>query len=236
MKINQKKSNYKIVELFGLPGVGKTTFAKKIINDLSDEYAKIYEIRDVYFYKEGNKTKILTLILMFVSPFRLKLNIFLLVYLLSNKISFHKVKYGLKLLKFVFQIDRVAKISKEDEIIFLEEGVVQYLAAICMYDKRIQLNNAFYKYLSSRYDNHLAFSCVLDVERVFKHIRSRNSAYHKFDAIENDKELLLRLTFFGSNLFMISKYMNKNKKKTILDFSLDLKVNIKIVKNAIRIY
>lgn len=224
-------SKIKIVELYGLPGCGKSSLTKSLLLDLqkncTTEIIKRSDISMV-INKYWNRPLYLFFVLLvhLFKPSNIKLKILLLKYTISFPLNRYSIIY---LLYMIIVIDLYK--NNNNKTIILDEGIVQFLSSIPhnipIPIKEVNLVKRISKTIESMNINYLCVECQLDREINVQRLKQRNRndrfAYRKgLEDLLNTKE---------SNLSLIANEIAKNK--LIVNMQNECSINSLIILKSI---
>lgn len=219
-----------IVELFGFPGVGKTTFYNAVSHQMNYNLDNISR-NDVYFFNEIGNSKYLTVLFALFSFKLFKLKVLLLFDLLKHNVKAKKIAYNLKILKYAYQLIRVNSEKKsKGKLMILDEGLLQYLLVVNVYYKR----NSIIKYVRLIYEyfpNYKFIYFKRNINENLKNLKSRgdlnnhdyfiNTKINFYTKIYNyidTLEVVLGNTIKESLTLDLSKLNYERAKKMYFDF------------------
>lgn len=118
------------IELYGLPGAGKTTISAPVIDLLRKDGFRVANLKDVYLRNCTGKSKVRVFVEMILRLRRYPIYWRILRYGVSVSLSKECLKYLIKLLFLVHQIFESMESGLYD-VILCEEGIVQYITSLC---------------------------------------------------------------------------------------------------------
>lgn len=195
-------------ELYGLPGAGKTTLCRPVINFLEDNGYKVADLDCIYHRncRNGNKIPVFLKLLLKVRLYPLYFKL-LKVYLSCNS-SDRSFSFFLKSVFLSYQILDANKKGKYD-IILCEEGFVQYISSFSYAEKlpNTESIKELCSYIHSLIEVHL-IQCLLGVEDSFKRIEGRPVVSRRYSSTCPAEQLRKALDTKSINLSVISSYFS----------------------------
>lgn len=222
--------NVKIIELYGLPGCGKSTLTHSIISILQNEYPDIVLCRAnisgrINKYWNRPLCLFLCLVLELLKPTNYKTKIFLLKYAFSFPFN----RYSIIYLLYTFIVIDLYRKNKA-KIIVLDEGIIQFLSSIP--HNRVIKETELVELISNSINKFsfdtLFIECQLDLDTVIHRIKERNRK-DRF-AYQNCLEELLMIK--ETNLALISNAIARNK--VIIDMDASSLSNAEMVIHKIK--
>ena len=121
-----------VIELYGCPGVGKSTVVKSVEKILEQNGVPFFNYYDI-FYDGTNSTmhRIFSYILAIITPQNINVNIHILKACLQLKCHLKYAVYLMYLYKRIKDAER-----KDDRIILLDEGIIQFISSMS-HEKKI---------------------------------------------------------------------------------------------------
>lgn len=222
--------NIKIIELFGLPGCGKSTLTRSILSILQGEYPGIVLRRSdisgqINKYWDRPLCLFLCLVLKLLKPTNYKTKTFLLKYALSFPLNRYSIIY---LLYTVMVVDLYR--NNKTQIIVLDEGIIQFLSSIPHDNviKKVELIERITNSINEIPFDALYVECQLDLDSTMYRIKQRNKK-DRFAYKDSLGELLM---IKETNLALISNAIARNK--VIVDMKDSSINNAEIVINKIK--
>ncbi|MBR4837226.1 MAG: ATP-binding protein [Bacteroidales bacterium] len=222
--------NIKIIELYGLPGCGKSTLTHSILSILQREYPGIVLRRSdisgkINKYWDRPLCLFLCLGLELLKPTNYKTKTFLLKYALSFPFNRYSIIY---LLYTVMVIDLYR--NNKTQIIVLDEGIIQFLSSIPHDNviKKVELIERITKSINENPFDVLYVDCQLDLDSTMYRIKQRDKK-DRFAYKDSLGELLM---IKESNLALISNSIVRNK--VIVDMKDSSINNAEIIINKIK--
>jgi len=194
------------IELFGLPGAGKTTITNPVIEALREEGFRVAGLSEVYFRNccDRNKTKVWFEIITSLKKYPVYFQIFL--YGLSVSISASSVKF---LLKFIFLVHQIMKTKEEGkyDIVLCEEGIIQHLSSLS-YLKQLPDNKRLDEVMLSitKVINIEAINCVINIEECINRVNSREESSQRFSSKIPGSVLFQALKMKEKNLMIVANH------------------------------
>lgn len=158
-------------ELYGIPGAGKTTVTKSLLQQLKEDGYKIAGFDEVYYRRDFKlrSLKAYVEILFHISEYPLLYH-YLMLY---NKCSCRNRHYFMKLILYSHQILMTCKENKYD-MMFLEEGIIQFISSM-FYMEELPANNNIQRiagYFSKRIKV-VPIYCDVEIKESMKRIKER---------------------------------------------------------------
>lgn len=178
----------RIIELYGLPGCGKTTIRENLVHSSSEttSYARMTELSQKYnrlsLYKK----------LVYI-PYKTWFRIIL--FLISMPIHKHKEWILYRKFFILAVIYKFSRHTKGYNYIIIDHGFIQSLVSL-MNGNTIYLSNKqrnrFLKIIKS-FPLCTFVYCSIPVELSMERIHKRNRGYGRLDVIKDDKKLIQKL-------------------------------------------
>lgn len=198
----------KYIEMYGLPGAGKTTISVPVIKKLREEGYRVAGLSDVYFRncKTRRKTKVWLELAFSFKNYPLYVELF--KYGLSLPQTLDNIRYLFKQLFFVHQIIKTQEEGQYD-IALCEEGIIQHMTSLS-YTQDLPdttfLRNCILKLYKAT--NVVAINCLIDIETSLNRIEGRDdSSSRRFSSKTSSDLLLTVLNVKKRNLAVLAKYI-----------------------------
>ena len=222
--------NIKIIELYGLPGCGKSTLTHSILSILQSEYPGIVLRRSdisgkINKYWNRPLCLFLCLVLELLKPCNYKTKTFLLKYALSFPFN----RYSIIYLLYTVMVINLYRNNKT-QIIVLDEGIIQFLSSIPHDNviKKVELIERITNSINENPFDALYVECQLDLDTTMYRIKQRDRK-DRFAYKDSLGELLM---IKETNLALISNAIVRNK--VIVDMKDSSINNAEIVINKIK--
>ena len=195
----------KIIEFFGLPGSGKSTLCKEIIQQMG-EGRRIYTYQDITRAVSTRKRRIPYSILVHMNPFRWKY-----IYLLRRFCKQYESvsKQAIRVLIALYDISSLIRVFSKTGIVILDEGFVQNLTSIA-HLHAVAANDRL-KVLVEYIQHHLdifVVECRVDEEAVISRLRARGRK-DRFNTIQQHADLCNALRIKKDNLAIVAKQFGR---------------------------
>lgn len=197
----------KIIELVGLPGVGKTTISKKLSLYLENMGYTVYNREDILYPNLINNIHYRFICLLLKPKVYMMIIKALKIYKLYGKGSNRFLYFE----KFLYLYERIrwfvySKAETNDKtILILDEGIIQYLSSI-PHDSSIASHANEYRISEVKdiYKKTLIVNCFQDFDTVIERILNRGKYNDRFYLSNRDKMRHL-LKIKSTNLDIIIK-------------------------------
>jgi len=216
-----------IIEFFGLPGSGKTTVYKCLLQSNEDD------LSFTKFNADKLHTDRWSLLLRFLKPLSM-FNLLQFIYMVIRISGFSDLPgkiYKYSAYWFVYNRDYVQCQNNDDTYILYQQNIFNMILSVLhlneeVSEKQIQkMVNFFLPHT----DNFILVITELDVETVAKRISNRPTSGSRFDSYE-DEELIVNLSKLYRNFERLKKIIYKNNIKTIeLDMHNSVKENTAVI-------
>lgn len=224
----------KVIELYGLPGSGKSTLSEELSNRLKGENLRIGYKSNI-FAKYKNKKKINKIFTNFLLLFYdLRLNFYLILfatqYGLFNR---ERVKRIRLLMLLNYLLSKESKRSYYD-ILILDEGFVQFITSI-PHEQRISNNSRIIKlteHISNKNKQSYLIKCEINIDESLKRISNRSTPSPRFDFLPT-KDLRRLLDIKKANLYFVGGNM-KYKKMSKLNMKNKVNSNVDLILSYFR--
>ena len=179
-------SSPKIIELYGLPGCGKTTLCEKLINYFPQ---KIIDVESIWLnFREQSVIRQISAI-----PFK-TLTKLLFLFLLSPKLSKKELNIYIGFFVHIMAYSYVRKTKYE--YLISDNGLIQDVVSL-FYKKESKFSRKHVTVICSLlkdFDNSTQIYCDIPVTLSLERIRKRNRNKGRLDLISENKKLLGALT------------------------------------------
>lgn len=197
------------IELYGLPGAGKTTLCRPVISILKDMGYKVASLDDVYNRncRGGRKYSVFLKMLFKVKLYPLYYKFW--KFFMSCNPDDRDFSYFVKALFLSYQILDTNK-NGDFDVILCEEGFIQYISSFCYSDE--MLESVALKKLCTYISSLLilyTIHCNLDTEESFKRINGRPVISRRFSSSCSSEILKKALISKDANLKIISSHFPK---------------------------
>lgn len=199
----------KYIELYGLPGAGKTTVSVPVINRLRDSGLKVADLSAVYFRNCKSKNKLRVLVELAFSYKNYLIYLSLIRYGFTAIRTYDGLASFFKLFFLIHQLMMTIRENRYD-LVLCEEGVIQYLSSL-NYTEEMRDNTALallFTRLQSRFDI-IAVNCRISVEESMNRIKGRGETSRRYSRKTPSDLLRLALRTKERNLTTIAKYLSK---------------------------
>ena len=196
------------IELYGLPGAGKTTITAPVIDMLRRDGLQVANLKDVYLRNCKGNSKVFVLLEMIIRFRRYPIYWRILRYGLSISIKKECIKYLIKLLFLVHQIYESVNSGLYD-VILCEEGIVQYITSLC-YLEDLPDTKLLSKIIEiiNKTINPIAIYCEISEEESLLRITKRsNSISLRFSSKIPIDVLEKAIEKRGRNMLVVAKYL-----------------------------
>lgn len=189
----------KIIECFGLPGSGKSTYISQM-----KKQVELPESVNVYLRKEGDSkfldkafdhpnTRIRSLLQFFVCIYYVIQRPFFFVAVLKSLViyRFNRNYFSVlrNLTEALYCYSKLNRIKKTNDYMLLDEGLIQYLGALV-------INTPYNKKLPQGIVNHVLSSYIdglihveIDFETAIRRIKDRNDGKSRFDYMKDEQAI-----------------------------------------------
>lgn len=201
-----------LVEMYGCPGSGKTTISNAVIEKLRLQGYKIADTKNIYY--SGNLRNYKILLLLKIILDRKNWRLYSLIFKVGLKygVNFENLKYIGYLMILSYQLTAAFKFQRYD-VIFLDEGMVQYVSSL-MHTKQIIVDKNLENLINEilfKIGNIYLINCVLDLKINIQRLRSRgNKKVTRFIRVDDDQLLLSMLRIKRKNLDSLAKLFSKS--------------------------
>lgn len=228
MAINKKQKPV-VIEFLGIPGAGKSTIAKELINHLINSGYKVADYSDAkkYIQLSSTRRKKLSWLLLLLANIRLVAWLF--------KFRPLNLRYRLGHLLDALWIEKQltkTTFAKFDYVI-VDQGASQALSAV-LDTSKYNTEHAVTHFLNKAYDRKekLLITCFLDSKSAYKRLKYRSDVYNqgKLDNLKNIDEIKLMYHAISYNIEQITNWVKCNGYNVLeLDTNYDAQFNAKII-------
>ena len=201
-----------VIDLYGLPGCGKSTITYNLYNNLIEQNFKVEMFNKNEYSNIGNRNKNLIIdYLRIFLPRNIKF-FFNVIYKIKKRKSQDKkiilnqtVKERVwKNLRLTLLYDKLSRNSDFD-VVIVDQGIVQDLSEFIMFKKILNedIQNYFNYYYKSK-NTFIFVNLNLSVEKSIERLKNRNRKEYAFDFLD-DKNLKLFLTKQRERIDIIDK-------------------------------
>jgi len=217
----------KIIEFNGVPGTGKTTIAKALL-ELEKEILVYEKLKKKYMHRNKFKT---IYYLFAYGDIKILWLLFLLI--LKSKPIELETFYRIRNIYSIVVMYSIINKKYNNKVIVMDEGIIQALV-LTIYNKNYinyKRYNKLVETILNKYNNLHLVNCKLELNEIIKRYKNRNRSKDKHILSKSQKELYLitkRRKESNEYIWNLLKKFNFNKNIN-LDANSDIQNNAKLI-------